>query len=85
MLAFRSLVNYIDQLTASVAKTGFSPWGIVGVSWPIFDGKAGTFIFTLYAGQLVQVYLPYKNRNFVKLLVVLYIFLSRNMSRQAEV
>ena len=36
MLAFHSLVNYIDQLTAAVAITDFLPWGMVGVSWPIF-------------------------------------------------
>ena len=36
MLAFHSLVNYIDQLLASVAITGFSPWGMVGVSWHIY-------------------------------------------------
>ena len=37
VLVFCSFVNYIDQLTVSVAITDFSPWGMVGVSWPIFD------------------------------------------------
>ena len=44
MLAFRSLVNYIDQTAASVAITDFSPWGMVGVSRRIFDG-VGWHIF----------------------------------------
>ena len=35
-------------------------------------------------GKLAHVYLHYKNRNFVKLMVVLYIFLGRNMSRKAK-
>ena len=45
MLAFCSIVNYIDQLTASVAITDFSPWGMVGVSWPFFDGVSWHIYF----------------------------------------
>ena len=45
MLAFCSLVDYIDLLTASVAVTDFSPWGMVGVSWPIFDGVSWHIYF----------------------------------------
>ena len=37
MMAFCSNVNNIDRLTVSVAITDFSQYGIVGVSWPIFD------------------------------------------------
>ena len=45
MLAFGSLVNHIHQLTAPVAQTDLSPWGMVGISWPIFIGTSWHFYF----------------------------------------
>ena len=36
-------------------------------------------------GKLAHVYLSYKSRNFVKIVGILYVYLGRNMSRNAEV
>ena len=45
VLALCSIVKYIDNLTASFAIKDFSPWGMVGVCWPIFDGVSWHIYF----------------------------------------